>query len=59
MATATKTDYAPRLKERYEGEVRQALKDQFGFSSIMQTPRIEKITVAADGTVSSEPADLG
>ena len=45
MATSTKTDYAPRLKERYEGEVRQALKDQFGFSSIMQAPRIEKITV--------------
>ncbi|MGH3023120.1 MAG: 50S ribosomal protein L5 [Gaiellaceae bacterium] len=45
MATATKTEYTVRLKERYEGEVRQALKDQFGFSSIMQTPRIEKITV--------------
>ncbi len=48
MATKTKkTDsaYAPRLKHRYEGEVRPALKQEFEFSSIMQAPRIEKITV--------------
>jgi large subunit ribosomal protein L5 len=51
MATKTTTKpgaengYAPRLKGRYEREVRPALKEQFGFSSIMQTPRIEKITV--------------
>jgi large subunit ribosomal protein L5 len=35
----------PRLKERYEKEIRPALKEQFGFTSIMQTPRIEKITL--------------
>jgi large subunit ribosomal protein L5 len=35
----------PRLKERYETEIRPALKEQFGFSSAMQAPRIEKITL--------------
>jgi large subunit ribosomal protein L5 len=49
MATKTKpgteNGYAARLKVRYEDEVRPALKQQFEFTSIMQTPRIEKITV--------------
>ena len=52
MATKTKTKtktqqngYVARLKQRYESEVRPSLKDQFEFTSIMQTPRIEKITV--------------
>ncbi|MGH3041998.1 MAG: 50S ribosomal protein L5 [Gaiellaceae bacterium] len=34
-----------RLKRQYEQEVRPALQQQFEFSSIMQAPRIEKITV--------------
>jgi large subunit ribosomal protein L5 len=45
MATKTENGYSARLKARYEGELRPALKDQFEFSSIMQVPRIEKITV--------------
>jgi large subunit ribosomal protein L5 len=50
MATKTKTQtqqngYVARLKQRYESEVRPSLKDQFEFTSIMQSPRIEKITV--------------
>ncbi len=45
MATATDTTYAPRLKERYEQEVRAALKERFGYSSIMQVPRVEKVTL--------------
>ena len=47
MATATKkTDaYSPRLKDVYEGELRARLKEQLGVSSIMQVPRISKITV--------------
>jgi large subunit ribosomal protein L5 len=47
MATKTKTQngYAARLKLRYEDEVRPALKEQLELSSIMETPRIEKITV--------------
>ena len=47
MATKTKQQngYVPRLKTRYEQELRAALKDQLEFSSVMQVPRIEKITV--------------
>jgi large subunit ribosomal protein L5 len=36
---------APRLKERYESEVRAGLKDDLGVSTVMQVPRISKITL--------------
>jgi len=42
MATDT---YIPRLKEQYENEIRPQLKDELGLSSIMQVPRVEKITL--------------
>jgi len=47
MATATKkTDtYSPRLKDLYEGELRAHLKDELEVSSVMQVPRISKITL--------------
>ena len=46
MAAATKTKtYTPRLKTEYEGELRPQLKEALGLSSIMQAPRIEKITL--------------
>ena len=35
----------PRLKERYESEVVAALREKFGYKSIMQVPKIEKIVV--------------
>jgi large subunit ribosomal protein L5 len=41
----TKDTYVPRLKQRYDGELRAALKDELELSSIMQVPRIEKITL--------------
>jgi large subunit ribosomal protein L5 len=44
MATATET-YTPRLKQRYLDEIRDRLKDELGLSTIMQVPRIEKITL--------------
>jgi large subunit ribosomal protein L5 len=37
--------YTPRLKQRYERELRPVLKDELGVKSIMQVPRIEKITL--------------
>jgi large subunit ribosomal protein L5 len=43
--TTTETAYVPRLKELYDRELRERLKDELGFSSIMQVPRIEKITL--------------
>jgi large subunit ribosomal protein L5 len=45
MATATRTAQRPRLKERYEEELRSRLKDELGFSSRMRVPRITKITL--------------
>ena len=44
MATATKTA-RPRLKERYDDELRARLKDELGLSSIMRVPRVTKITL--------------
>ena len=44
MATATET-YTPRLKALYEEQVRENLKDELGLKSIMQAPRITKITL--------------
>ena len=44
--TATETNgYAPRLKVRYEEELRPRLKDELGLRSIMEVPRLEKITL--------------
>jgi large subunit ribosomal protein L5 len=37
--------YTPRLKERYEREIRPKLKDELGLDSVMQVPRLEKITL--------------
>ena len=37
--------HIPRLKERYERDVRAALIEQFGYSSPMQAPRVTKITL--------------
>ena len=45
MPTATKTAQRPRLKERYEEELRKQLKEELGFSSLMRVPRLTKITL--------------
>jgi large subunit ribosomal protein L5 len=37
--------YTPRLKELYESELRARLKDDLGLSSVMQVPRVQKITL--------------
>jgi large subunit ribosomal protein L5 len=42
---ATTETYTPRLKERYDHELRPRLKEELGVKSIMQVPRIEKITL--------------
>jgi large subunit ribosomal protein L5 len=42
--SATET-YTPRLKEQYETEIRPRLKDELGVSSIMQVPKLTKITL--------------
>ncbi len=45
MATATETDYQPRLKRTYVDELRPRLKDELGKSTLMDVPRVEKITL--------------
>ena len=42
---ATLETYVPRLKEEYENEIRPRLKDELGLRSVMQVPRIQKITL--------------
>ena len=42
MATATA---APRLKTKYETEIREALRAQLGVENVMQIPKLEKIVV--------------
>ncbi len=41
---ATET-YVPRLKQRYEDEIRPLLMERLGYTSIMQVPHVEKITL--------------
>ena len=45
MATATQTAQRPRLKERYDDELRTRLKDELAFSTVMQVPTVSKITL--------------
>ncbi|HEX9350117.1 MAG TPA: 50S ribosomal protein L5 [Gaiellaceae bacterium] len=42
---AAKNGYTPRLKERYEQDLRAQLKDELGFRSVMRVPRVTKITL--------------
>src|SRR6476619_3540137 len=41
---ATKTD-APRLKQRFEDEIKDTLKTDLGITNVMQVPRVTKIVV--------------
>jgi large subunit ribosomal protein L5 len=53
MATAT---YKPRLADKYKNEVVPALMKKFGYTSIMQAPRLEKICLnrGVNGAVSDK-----
>ena len=42
---AAATEYVPRLKTRYNEELRGALKDELSKSTVMDVPRIQKITL--------------
>ena len=37
--------YTPRLKEKYLGEVREAMNKKFAYKSTMQIPKLDKITI--------------
>src|SRR5215208_2578776 len=44
MAVA-ETTYTPRLKQLYLDEIRERLKEELGCSSLMEVPRVQKITL--------------
>jgi large subunit ribosomal protein L5 len=44
-ATSTEATPVPRLKTKYDTEVRDALKEQLGLDNVMQVPRLEKIVI--------------
>jgi large subunit ribosomal protein L5 len=35
----------PRLREKYDNEVMQAMREKFGYKSIMEVPKVEKIVI--------------
>lgn len=37
--------YVPRLKSKYRDDIRIALKDKFQYKSVMQVPKLEKISI--------------
>jgi large subunit ribosomal protein L5 len=45
VTAPTPETYVPRLKERYEHEVRAQLQEELELSSVMQVPRVTKITL--------------
>jgi large subunit ribosomal protein L5 len=60
MATATtETRELPRLKQRYLEEVRAQLQEELGLKTVMQVPRVEKITLNMGvGEAKTEPKAL-
>ena len=45
MTDSTKPKVTPRLKERYRTEIAKALREEFSYANVMQTPGLEKIVV--------------
>ena len=45
MEATARANIPPRLKERYESEIRDRLQNRFQYSSVMEVPRVEKITL--------------
>jgi large subunit ribosomal protein L5 len=45
MAAQSENGYSPRLKDRYEEELRSRLQEELGLSSVMDVPRLQKITL--------------
>jgi len=43
--TTASTTETPRLREKYDNEIRDALKSQLGLGNVMQVPKLEKIVI--------------
>jgi large subunit ribosomal protein L5 len=58
--SAVAETYVPRLKQRYNDELRGSLKSELGLSSIMQVPKVAKITLnmgVGEGKTDSKQID--
>ena len=55
MAQATE---APRLKQRYESDVRPQLQRELGFHNVMEVPRLEKIVLNCGVGLATEQQSL-
>jgi large subunit ribosomal protein L5 len=45
-AKAESKAYEPRLKEKYQAEIKKALKDKFQYKSVMEVPKLTKICLS-------------
>jgi large subunit ribosomal protein L5 len=45
MAATTTPSVRPRLKQRYDSELRQSLQESLGLTNVMLVPRLEKIVI--------------
>ena len=46
MSTAPTTEtYVPRLKQRYEDEIRPQLQSELGYATVMDVPKVTKVTL--------------
>jgi large subunit ribosomal protein L5 len=64
MTQTAQNNGKPRLQQRYEAEIVASLKERFGFTTVMQVPRLEKIVVnmglgeaIRDGKILEQAAD--
>ena len=59
MSATEATTEVPRLKTKYDTEIRAALKDQLALGNIMQVPRIDKIVLNMGvGAATAQPSLL-
>ncbi len=45
MSETTEVRTLPRMQQRYNDEMRTSLREQFGYTNVMQVPRLEKIVI--------------
>ncbi len=45
MSESNGNGYEPRMKAAYDSELRERLKEELGLTSLMQVPRVQKITL--------------
>lgn len=44
MANAPE-NYVPRMKARYDNEIKAQIREKFGYANVMQTPKLDKIVI--------------